>query len=163
MASTHCTACGRTLRDTTSVRIGLGPVCRQRAGISDPDLLIDTQPVLNRAPVLRTGGLIARRLDNGRLATNVPHAVVWHSPDGFECGYSGSGPAELALNILHLLIPPKNDDTDAVIGGVRVSREAVILHQDFKRDFLSCMNPNGGYLDISTILNWIDAHTKEKS
>ena len=26
--------------------------------------------------------------------------VAWHSPDGFEWGYAGSGPADLALSIL---------------------------------------------------------------
>lgn len=156
----HCSACGRTLRDAISVKLGIGPVCRQRAGIAYPDLLADEQPVLTRAPALRTGGLIAKRQPDGRLATNVPHAVKWHSPTGFECGYGGSGPAELALNILHLLLPPQDDDTDAVIGGVRVSREAVILHQDFKRDFLSCMHRDGGHLDIETIRRWIDEHTE---
>ena len=32
--------------------------------------------------------------------TNVPHLVVHHSPTGYEWGYGGSGPADLALNIL---------------------------------------------------------------
>lgn len=31
--------------------------------------------------------------------TNVPHLVAHHSPSGFEWGYGGSGPADLALNI----------------------------------------------------------------
>jgi len=49
-----------------------------------------------------------------------PRLDLWnHSPSGFEWGYSGSGPAQLALAILadHL-----GDD-----------QEAVRLHDDFKR------------------------------
>lgn len=49
-----------------------------------------------------------------------PRLDLWnHSPTGFEWGYGGSGPAQLALALLadHL----DNDD------------EAVALHQDFKR------------------------------
>lgn len=45
--------------------------------------------------------------------------VMNHSPDGFEWGYGGSGPAQLALAIL----------LTAGVGAL----EAVTLHQDFKR------------------------------
>jgi hypothetical protein len=41
--------------------------------------------------------------DTGELEPLVPHASTAlrnHSPDGFECGYGGSGPAQLALAIL---------------------------------------------------------------
>ena len=44
-------------------------------------------------------------------------ALVKHSPTGMEWGYGGSGPADLALNILALFVDP---------------REAARLHQDFK-------------------------------
>ncbi len=33
------------------------------------------------------------------VSTNVPHLGVHHSPSGFEFGYGGSGPADLALNV----------------------------------------------------------------
>lgn len=55
---------------------------------------------------------------DGRLLD--PRLDLWnHSPTGFEWGYSGSGPAQLALALLadHL-----NDD-----------EEAVRLHQEFKQ------------------------------
>lgn len=45
-----------------------------------------------------------------------------HSPSGFEIGYGGSGPAQLALAILLMF----TDD-----------RTAVQLHQDFKWRFLA--------------------------
>ena len=49
-----------------------------------------------------------------------PRLDLWnHSPTGFEWGYGGSGPAQLALALLaHVL----TDD-----------QEAVQLHQEFKR------------------------------
>src|SRR6266487_2370107 len=50
-----------------------------------------------------------------------------HSPTGFECGYSGSGPAQLALALLaeHL----NNDE------------QAVALHQPFKRKVVAALSP----------------------
>jgi hypothetical protein len=52
-----------------------------------------------------------------------------HSPTGFECGYGGSGPAQLALALLadHL----NHDD------------QAVALHQCFKRKVVSGLSPKG--------------------
>ena len=51
--------------------------------------------------------------------------VVNHSPSGFECGYQGSGPAQLALAILVDVIGDK--DT------------AVRLHQLFKRSVIASL------------------------
>ena len=57
-----------------------------------------------------------------------PRLDLWnHSPTGFEWGYGGSGPAQLALALLadHL------DDAD----------EAVALHQYFKRAVVETLPP----------------------
>jgi hypothetical protein len=45
---------------------------------------------------------------DGSLRANVPRTVIEHSPTGFECGYGGSGPADLALNILNAFVPPRD-------------------------------------------------------
>ncbi len=60
---------------------------------------------------------IARTLDPGPS-----QAIFNHSPDGFNWGYAGSGPSQLALAILldHGLSP----------------RLAEALHQGFKRQFI---------------------------
>jgi hypothetical protein len=66
----------------------------------------------------RREGYVAEVTVNGRPLN--PRLDLWnHSPSGFEWGYGGSGPAQLALALLadHL----SNDD------------QAVILHHDFKR------------------------------
>src|SRR6266436_5928682 len=47
--------------------------------------------------------------------------IPYHSPDGFEWGYGGSGPADLALNILGLFVAPP---------------EAWRWHQHYKGDVL---------------------------
>ena len=63
---------------------------------------------------------------------------LWnHSPTGFECGYSGSGPAQLALALLadHL-----NDD-----------ELAVALHQSFKREAVAGLSPQGWRLTSKQI------------
>ena len=59
-----------------------------------------------------------------------PRLDLWnHSPTGFEWGYGGSGPAQLALALLadHL----GNDN------------EAVVLHQDFKRAIVARLPRSG--------------------
>jgi hypothetical protein len=53
---------------------------------------------------------------------------VWnHSPDGFECGYAGSGPAQLALA---LLLQAGADDATAIS-----------LHQRFKAAYVQHWHP----------------------
>lgn len=41
--------------------------------------------------------------------TNVPRSVVQGSPNGHEWGYGGSGPHDLALDILNWFCPPQNN------------------------------------------------------
>lgn len=84
------------------------------------------------------------RDDSGRAMANVPHAVVYHSPDGFEFGYNGSGPAELALNILMLF-------TDFYSVAWR-------HHQEFKREFIASLPEQGGVIDAGTIRQWLQEH-----
>lgn len=57
---------------------------------------------------------------DGELGDDLPLRLdlVNHSPSGFECGYGGSGPAQLALAILADLL---GDDD-----------QAIRLHQGFK-------------------------------
>ena len=62
-------------------------------------------------------------LVNGKLLDPGPSLKVWcHSPSGFNWGYEGSGPAQLALAILLLVT---NNDI------------AARLHQDFKREVIA--------------------------
>lgn len=55
------------------------------------------------------------------LKTNVQRSVYRHSPTGFNYGYGGSGPADLALNILRMFTTPEKADR---------------MYQDFKWKFI---------------------------
>lgn len=100
----------------------------------------------------------------GAVRANVRHSVVWHSPAGYGVGYAGSGPADLALNILNAFIPPgrpwnsADDDRDDIpekcFRGY-ASMFAVRHHQDFKRDFIATMPDKGGVIPAAMIAAWI--------
>lgn len=69
-----------------------------------------------------------------------------HSPDGFEYGYGGSGPSQLALAILLELT-----DDEAV---------ALRFYHDFKRDCIAIL---GGYkfeIPIKDIQTWLAPRIK---
>ena len=90
---------------------------------------------------------------------SLPHIPV-HSPDGFEMGYSGSGPADLALAILadHLKASKKKEHyTTAKIYTRPLERRVWRLHQDFKVKFVAKRKDT---LDLSSeqIQAWIDLH-----
>lgn len=79
------------------------------------------------------------RLERGNV--NVPHRYVVHSPTGFSWGYGGSGPADLALNILALFIPPQ---------------EAWRLHQAFKWDVIAGVPHEGTVIEPAAVRAWIE-------
>jgi hypothetical protein len=86
-----------------------------------------------------------RRVENELTVTVVPDVgnrkplthVSYHSPDGFEWGYGGSGPADLALAILTDWFEedPVKVQTYARTGEGDPS-SAVIFHQQFKDKFI---------------------------
>jgi hypothetical protein len=72
-------------------------------------------------------------VDDGKPSRALPpRNDLWnHSPDGYECGYAGSGPSQLALAILadHL-----GDD-----------ERAVRLHQRYKERVIALLPRNSGW------------------
>lgn len=68
---------------------------------------------------------------------------LWnHSPTGFECGYSGSGPAQLALAIL----------ADALKDDERASR----LHQTFKAAVVAALPRDKNWvISLDSVLAFI--------
>src|SRR5437870_9247604 len=87
-------------------------------------------------------GVAADVTVNGRPLN--PRLDLWnHSPTGFEWGYGGSGPAQLALALLadHL-----GDDDGAVM-----------LHQDFKRAVVTNLGRRGWTLTSEQIQRVVDA------
>lgn len=78
---------------------------------------------------------------SGHLITAPSEAVRNHSPTGFEWGYGGSGPAQLALA---LLLDATNGDA--------VSAER--MHQDFKWQCVALMPTNGWEVTAKEIEDW---------
>jgi len=85
--------------------------------------------------------IICKRGPEGPEVYGVNHELVHHSPTGFEWGYGGSGPAELALNILYKITG--NEDV------------AFRHHQDFKWEFISTMPFEGGEIDVAEVRDWL--------
>jgi hypothetical protein len=72
----------------------------------------------------------------------LPH-LVRHSPDGFNWGYAGSGPADLARSLL----------VDC-LGSAPAPR----LYQAFKRRYISRLKEDAAWqIDEPTILEWLDS------
>lgn len=80
------------------------------------------------------------RSAQGQRTTNVPRVYYLHSRDGFEWGFPGSGPSDLALNILLLF-------TDV--------RTAHRLHQPFKEEFVKTLPESGGRISEAVIRSWL--------
>lgn len=83
-------------------------------------------------------GLILTRQPGGDATANIPQAVIYHSPDGFEWGYGGSGPADLALNVVEHYLSLTDWDGQRVKAskGTQGFNMSFLLHQQFKDDFL---------------------------
>lgn len=71
-----------------------------------------------------------------------------HSPDGFEWGYGGSGPAQLAL---------------AILADVADDETAQQHYQLFKRDVIAGLSGNQWELGSYDVIAWLDRQTKGES
>jgi len=102
--------------------------------------------------------LIWKRTEEGELQTNVRWRVRHHSPTGFEIGYAGSGPADLALNAMASLFPMSREESadpvDCFDG--KVGRVAWHHHQPFKFDFLSGADKQQGRIEWEAIAAWLN-------
>jgi hypothetical protein len=65
-----------------------------------------------------------------------------HSPTGLECGYQGSGCAQLALAILHHVYP--------------FSRIPTRLYQAYKRDVIGRLAKSGWTLTRDSVVAWVE-------
>lgn len=93
----------------------------------------------------------------GAHVVGLDHArVVHHSPSGYEWGYGGSGPADLALNILHAFCLNHGGTNPSVkLYKGRTFKLAWRLHQRFKHDFLAAMPQEGGVIDWDAVSQWV--------
>lgn len=156
-----CNRCNRNLKDPVSIQRGYGKVCyakmmadresREESGSNR--MLDEKQYPLDEA-------IVCMRDERGTM-TNVPWIVKHHSPTGYEFGYGGSGPADLALNIVENLlrrIGYDGEKTNDVWDKSRIFVKAYELHQDFKWAFVASLPRDGGSIKTNTAIAWIEAH-----
>lgn len=110
--------------------------------------------------------LVLQRIADDRkcpVRTNVPHLVVHHSPTGFEFGYGGSGPADLALNVCQWYLESthyQGAKTQCFDGNC--FSLAWVLHQDFKRTFIANAPQRGVVIAFAQIKSWFDQHITDE-
>ena len=104
--------------------------------------------------------VVCARVPDGaydRPVFNVTQAVIHHSPSGLEYGYTGSGPADFALNVLALFLPVGCDGEKPFrCYQGECSATAFRLHQAFKIDFIARLPPEGGTIRGDDIRAWLD-------
>lgn len=142
--TTKCGRCNRHLKNPIYQQIGYGKVCWAKLRA---DMEKQTNGDTALLPFDQAGGDIVLRREGGKKYVNVPHTIVKHSPTGLEWGYSGSGPADLALNIL------------AMIQGKEFAFEH---YQAFKEVFVAGIPTDGGIIKRTDIDNWIAGKIQER-
>ena len=127
------------------------------------DKVIDTPPFTETIVMGRSPG--ARPSHRGQVYTNVPHIVVQGATSGYDYGYPGSGPADLAKNILENVLRERPDLMEEA--GVKPYKTncyrgqcyqaASFLSQDFKREFIAIIADDVTHREIpfETVVNWL--------
>ena len=91
-------------------------------------------------------GKVVCRVDSKQLS---PRRDLWnHSPNGFECGYGGSGPAQLAL---------------AILADCCGDELAVQYHQAFKWSAIATLPHEGGTLTARFVLDELEKLKAERT
>lgn len=161
----NCKVCKRPLTDPTSIKRGMGDICAGHSGgsrgedvarrVNFQDVYSDEVPFREWFVMARAGKASDADLDRCAV-TNVSHLVVHHSPDGFDFGYAGSAPADLALNAVQLYLNQvgyTGAKTKCYDGSCWTM--AWMLHQDFKRAFIANVPHSGTTIPFEKIDTWM--------
>jgi len=99
------------------------------------------------------------------LMTNVPHLVIVYSVTGFQFGYHGLGPMDLALNICewYLLHTGHQGERTKRWKGLKCEKADCFLrtfdlHREFCRDFIERVPDEGTTIPFADLKNWFDDH-----
>ena len=107
--------------------------------------------------------------NGGETAVTLLRHCVYHSPTGFETGYGGSGPADLALSILadFLGVSPEKVkkvlDKALTLSSHNASHVPLKMHQMFKSDFIARhkLEPGDSYnIAGDEIARWIEVNKR---
>jgi len=104
------------------------------------------QALISHEPITIKGDWQSKlvQINNVPLSSQYSQSIQNHSPDGFNWGYGGSGPAQLALAImLHLLKDLEHGE-----------RLAQVLYQRFKWDYIATWPSNNIRITIEDIGVW---------
>jgi hypothetical protein len=104
-------------------------------------------------------GVSCWRAPDGTARSSIPQRHVHYAPTGIDWAFGGSGPADLALNVLAVFLPLAPDTTGVALrDGSSVSEAAWALHQAFKYDLIATLPRAGGDISAKTIRTWITTH-----
>ena len=162
--SYFCERCGRALSNPISQLAHRGPICRHKG--KDRDMSNTSKPtdVYINEPI--ENGIVLGRVpfgDGFGCATNIPHLVTHHSPTGFEFGYGGSGPADLALNVCELMLNRLGYHGERMKCWEDDCFElAWRLHQDFKREFIASADTDGEVIPYAAVVQWFQSKLQER-
>ena len=97
--------------------------------------------------------------DGGESYANLPLYLEWanHSPTGFEWGYYGSGPSQLAYAILHHYFTAMDGLTDE-----EAYEKAQDIYMRFKQDAISTIGVKEWELDGFDIEAWLGRFERKR-
>lgn len=161
--SPRCQRCHRILKTPEAIEAGYGRVCylkmfhRKMPGPEHAARIsaagtgsIKTRAVkpgeIGPIPPLFLEDIECRRVD-GQTVTNVPPRISYYNR-GFEWGYLGRGPKELALNILSLFVDKE---------------QAFDLHLEFYLQFITVLPYEGGTILKEQVLSWLEVQEQSKT
>ena len=112
-----------------------------------------------------TMDIVCRLEPDGTHRFNVPRRHVHHSPTGWRWGYGGSGPADFALNVLALFLPPATaappEERAELYDGSAVHPLVWEHYQEFKREVLGRLPEEGGTIAGAEVRAWLRARGVE--
>lgn len=161
-----CSRCGRALKDPASVARGMGPVCSalqaaddRSGGDSGPAFRFLTDPAFGVAVVFGYDKALGR---SGPFYANVPFFLA--GKGDYQCGYDGSGPAGLALNIAEQALKLAGFDGPRFVPYSSHPDEACFrasyaMMQDLKRAFTGSVASTDrlNRIKYETIAGWVSA------
>jgi len=159
--------CNRPLKNPIYRKIGMGKICAAKKAIED-SMKREREHDDSRLDDDIRNGIIIRRSPSGQVETNVPHRHTHHSPTGYEYGYAGSGPADLALNCIAAILAELNYKGERVYefdkpwDGTRPFKFAYAYHQDFKFQFIAPLDPKAAHvIPFAIVKDWVKTKLTE--
>lgn len=159
-----CTICNKPLSRGESIRLGMGPICWANVQARAESEQADGKDKQLDPVLYSLDEAVTLIRDERGVCSNVPHIVCRHSPDGYEWGYSGSGPSELALNICEFYFRLLRNDEGLDIGKSHAFKQGVahdatlMVYQSFKEEFIATMDIDGGSIPTNTVMAWLKAN-----